>query len=40
MEPLDAGMQVAVGFFALGVLVIFFAGVLLGFIDFMRRWIG
>lgn len=37
---LDAGMTVAVGFFALGLLLVFAWGVLLGFVDFVRRFLG
>jgi hypothetical protein len=37
---MDMGFQVAAGFFALGVLVLFFGSVLLGLVDFIRRTIG
>lgn len=37
---IDLGFQVAAGFFALGVLVLFFSSVLLGLVDFIRRLIG
>lgn len=36
----DAGMTVALGFFALGVVFLFISGMLLGLIDFTRRLIG
>ena len=40
MSPLDPGMEVAFGFFALGLLLTFAWGVLLGFVDWMRRFLG
>jgi hypothetical protein len=39
-ELLDQGVAVAFGFFALGFLLVFAWGLLLGFIDFMRRFLG
>jgi len=37
---LDDGMAVAFGFFALGLLMVFAWAVLLGFVDFVRRFLG
>jgi hypothetical protein len=37
---IDAGMKVAFGFFALGLSMTFAFGVLLGFVDWMRRFLG
>lgn len=37
---MTAGFEVAVQFFGLGVLVLFFSSVLLGLVDFIRRLIG
>lgn len=39
-DGINSGMQVAFGFFALGFLFTFAFGVLLGFVDFMRRFLG
>ena len=39
-ELLDQGVQVAFGFFALAFLFMFCAALFLGFIDFMRRFLG
>jgi len=33
-------MTVAAGFFALGLLVLFFSSVMLGFVDFIKRVLG
>lgn len=40
MTLLDAGFQVALSFFALGVVLLFISGALLGLVDFIRRLIG
>lgn len=37
---IEDGVQVAFSFFALGLLLTFAFGVLLGFVDFMRRLLG
>jgi len=37
---MDSGMTVAAGFFALGLLVLFFSSVMLGFVDFIKRVLG
>lgn len=37
---LDDGFRVAAGFFALGLLWIFIASVLLGLVDFIKRVLG
>ena len=39
-ELLDAGMTVALGFWGLGLLMVFIWGVFFGFVDFMRRMLG
>jgi hypothetical protein len=39
-DGLGAGVQVAFGFFALTFLLTFAFGVLFGFVDFMRRFLG
>jgi hypothetical protein len=39
-ELLEMGLKVAAGFFGLGLLVLFFSSVLLGLVDFIRRFIG
>jgi hypothetical protein len=36
----DSGFEVAVTFFMLSILVLFFSSVLLGLVDFLRRFIG
>ena len=40
VTSLDPGFQLALGFFALGILFLFISGVLLGLVDFIRRFIG
>jgi hypothetical protein len=39
-DVLGQGVQVMFSFFALGLLLVFVWGVLLGFVDFMRRLLG
>lgn len=39
-DVLDLGVQMAFGFFALALLMAFAWGLLLGFIDWMRRFLG
>lgn len=40
VDVIDSGVQVMLDFFALGLLVLFFAGVLLGFVAWMKRLLG
>lgn len=37
---LDDGVTIMFAFFGLGVLVLFFAGILLGFVEWMKRLLG
>lgn len=39
-ELLGRGVELAFGFFAVGFLFVFCAALLLGFVDFMRRFLG